>query len=1149
MMKSTLIALFSLCVLAPTAFAQGEKKAELETGEKKAANVFKPGEEEEKAAGIDPERARVDALVAKKEKKLSEVRQRQIKSMRKILRDKPQYKNKADLLFRIAEREWDEGKYRYFLQRAQYDKQIEAHFNGTLKKKPEEPEPDYSKALKEYKTLLKQFPNYKRIDAVMFYLGRGLQSAGKKKEGAGYMLRLTREYPKSKFVTRAFLAVAEYYFDNDLLFAAKTNYLKVVEDTKSTEVAYATYKLGYVHYNLKEYEESIKAFQNVADASAGKEKKKVYFTNQAYNGMALAYAEVDDGWKRARDYFRKKGGDELAVSYLEKIARIYNKQDKTDLEVAVYEYLIGAQKQGPKVPEYAEYITAAYKKQENLAAADKVINRFFDYLDPKGSWYTVNKESEESMTRATQYREEQIDWLIGTYHSKAQELEKKNVADKADSYYKSAAKYYELYIKNFPESKTLYEKEFYLAEIFFYQMKDWQNSATWYTATVDRDPKGKFSKDSAYQVILGREAQMFDAGLINKPDWIDNIGKKKKKAKKKAKGADVEYTKRNKDDKEFKPKPKVELKPATLNFLAACTKYLETYPKDDEVPSISFRSAEIFINNGHYAEGVKRLEVIMEHHPKHRYASFAAATLFDSNYRLRRWDQMERWARYMMGKRNYKVLNRKQLEGVIAVSINNYANELRAKGEKDKAVDQWLRFAKEFPKHEQAPAAMFNAAAVTEELEQTEKSIDLYESLIKRHKKSPQATEAHFVLGALYESQTEFEKAADYFEKMAAFPDVPQMADSLFNAGAIRSALEQFDRAEGIYQTYVKKFPDRKDTNEVYLEIARLQEKQSEYKAAHKTYDTYIKKFGKEKPEMVVDVFLRKAKLDQKAGGKRSRKMAGRNLDKALKNFKKLDDATKTGTTLKSKLVRRAAAEARFMQGEYIYSDFSAVKVSFPQSVLRRTLVKKAKLLQTVGTIYFEVLDFKAHDVSAGALFRIGESYYLFAKSLFDLPIPEELTEDEQIIYRAELDDQAAPLQEKAIEAMSRALKLAHKNHVYNEWSLRSASVLVKLSPESFPVLDDAVVNTEWKVPATFSTNFISDPNGKLEMMMQKKPEPKAAPKPGAKPGAKTAVEGAAAGAKAAVDAKAAAKSADAKKAAGDKVEAAKPKVDAKGAK
>jgi TolA-binding protein len=65
----------------------------------------------------------------------------------------------------------------------------------------------------------------------MFYLGRGLISADKKKDGASYMLRLTKDYPQSKYVTDAYLAVAEFYFDKDLLlFAAKTNYLKVLED-------------------------------------------------------------------------------------------------------------------------------------------------------------------------------------------------------------------------------------------------------------------------------------------------------------------------------------------------------------------------------------------------------------------------------------------------------------------------------------------------------------------------------------------------------------------------------------------------------------------------------------------------------------------------------------------------------------------------------------------------------------------------------------------------------------------------------------------------------------------------------------------------------------------------------------------------------
>ncbi|MCB9545046.1 MAG: tetratricopeptide repeat protein [Myxococcales bacterium] len=1088
-MKSILLAFMAVLLAAAPALSQGkEPDAALETGESKAANVFRPEEDAETKAAIDPEREKIDKVVAAKEAELSKVRRRQIEDMRKILRDNPLYKKKADLLFRIAEKEWDEAKYRHSLKMQEWEKAMEAWNKGLVKERPEEPKPDYSAALTEYKALLKEFPNYSRIDEVMFYLGRGLHAADKKKEGASYMLRLTKEYPKSKFVTRAYLAVAEYYFDNDLLFAAKTNYQKVLEDKESQDYPYALYKLGYVHYNLKEFDDSIKSFHQVVDLSKGKDKRKIYFTSQAYGGLVLAYAEVDDGWKLARDYFRGLGGDELAGDQLERIARIYSKQDKTEDEVAVYEYLIGANKEGPKVPEYAEQITAAYKKQENMEKTDQVINRFFVYFEPKGSWYAVNKDKEEPMIRSKQFREEQLDWLISTYHKGAQDFEKASKADKADAYYRNAAKYYEVFIKAFPESKELYEKEFYLAEIFFYQMKDWNNSATWYGAAVARDPQGKYSKDSAYQIILAREAQMFDAGLVEKPEWIDGLGKT---TKKKAKEADVAYTDRNKDDKEFQPIPEQPLAEAETRFLDACTKYLELYPKDDEVPAISFRAAEIFIKKGHYAEGVSRLEVIMEHHPKHRFAGFAAATLFDSNYRLRRWDQMERWARYMLERKNYKVLNKTQLEGVIAVSINNYANELREKGEKDKAVGEWLRFAKEFPKHEQAPAALFNAAAVTEQLEKTEQSIDLYESIIKRFPKSSQATEAHFVLGALYESQTEFEKAATYFEKMASFPDVPQMADSLYNAASIRGALEQHEKAIEIFGTFVKKFPDHEDTPTIYLQMAEFHEKEKDWKGAQKTYDEYAKKFAKSRPETLVELYLRKGKAFQDEGSKNARKLASAEFNRALQTYKKLPEEVKTGTDKKFKLVRRAAAEANFRLGEYVYSDFEAIQVRFPDSVLRKTLVQKAKLLEETNKIYFEVLDYKAHDVSAGALYRIGESFYLFAKSLFDLPVPDELTEDEKIIYRAELDDRAAPLQEKAIEALSRALKLAHENHVYNEWSRRSAALLVKLSPDAFPVLDDAVVNTEWEVPATFSTTFITDSKGKLVVPE----EPKAAPK------------------------------------------------------
>ena len=187
---------------------------------------------------------------------------------------------------------------------------------------------------------------------------------------------------------------------------------------------------------------------------------------------------------------------------------------------------------------------------------------------------------------------------------------------------------------------------------------------------------------------------------------------------------------------------------------------------------------------------------------------------------------MESWGRYMLKRKNFKVLSKKKLLGVIAISINEYATELNAKGEKDKAAKEMLRFVGEFPKHEKAAIALFNAAAITEQAERTKQAIDLYEKVIRDYSKTAQATESHWVLGLLYESQTDFETAAKYFEKMASFPDVPQMADALYNAGSIRAALEQYDQAIDIFETYTKKFAKNDTTPELILEIARIQVQQ-----------------------------------------------------------------------------------------------------------------------------------------------------------------------------------------------------------------------------------------------------------------------------------------------------------------------------------
>ena len=95
----------ALTLVAPAAAQKRSKAgADLESGAgKKARDVVRPDQ------GVDALQAADDVstekLIAAKEKKLSEVRQRQIRQMRSILKKNPLYKKKADLLILAGDRD------------------------------------------------------------------------------------------------------------------------------------------------------------------------------------------------------------------------------------------------------------------------------------------------------------------------------------------------------------------------------------------------------------------------------------------------------------------------------------------------------------------------------------------------------------------------------------------------------------------------------------------------------------------------------------------------------------------------------------------------------------------------------------------------------------------------------------------------------------------------------------------------------------------------------------------------------------------------------------------------------------------------------------------------------------------------------------
>ena len=171
-----------------------------------------------------------------KQRQMAKLRAKMIQKLKQLL-NSPYYKNKAEISFRLAEAYWQEAKWKYMKKMKSYNKSMMAYQAGTIKKKPQAPKEDYTIALEYYRRVLREDPNYYRVAEVMYYLGRGaLQEAKAKKnpalrkEGIKQLKNLVQRFPKSRFVSRAYLALAETYFNHSQFYFAKANYEKIINN-------------------------------------------------------------------------------------------------------------------------------------------------------------------------------------------------------------------------------------------------------------------------------------------------------------------------------------------------------------------------------------------------------------------------------------------------------------------------------------------------------------------------------------------------------------------------------------------------------------------------------------------------------------------------------------------------------------------------------------------------------------------------------------------------------------------------------------------------------------------------------------------------------------------------------------------------------
>jgi len=116
-------------------------------------------------------------------------------------------------------------------------------------------------------------------------------------------------------------------------------------------------------------------------------------------------------------------------------------------------------------------------------------------------------------------------------------------------------------------------------------------------------------------------------------------------------------------------------------------------------------------------------------------------------------------------------------------------------------------------------------------------------------------------------------------------------------------------------------------------------------------------------------------------------------------------------------------------------ADFSPAS---PDSLKRFStyLEEKGKAMPPARDAYLEVFKMRRPPWNVAAAARVGQSYQNFAQQLRGLAIPKNLsTDEERKIYCKAMEDQAAPIAGKAIEAFETCTKTADENDGKGSWS------------------------------------------------------------------------------------------------------------------
>lgn len=614
--------------------------------------------------------------------------------------------------------------------------------------------------IKLLKTSLKDYPNARNNDELLYQLARaydqkGESQKGESREAIEALTKLVDTYPKSQFYVESQFRIAEDAFSLQDYSTAEYSYTEVIL-SRNNEIFYSKslFKRGWSrfkqHYYLQAVDDFLAAVQQHEFAAIEKlDKSEREQFDEYFRAISLAFSYQGDS-KALYRYFKNLPDFKYTYHSYSRLSALYLKQQRYSDAVDIHQQFINQFPASDNIPYSHLKIIDIWEQSGFYNKVYEAVEPFYLQYNPSSSyWRNQNKNS--NVNRAIRRALKKYVILMSAYHHN------KYQQSNSPSDYKKTASWYERYLRHYSAYAQQDNIYFLYGELLTQINKNRLAFKYYELAAYDNDLIAH--KDAAYATIT-----LSNKLLI-------------------------------KDKKEYVHK-----------HLDYAFKYAQKYSGEERAQVIMQHAAELAYHSEKYKTCIEFSDLLLAAKTanKHGYISGLKAA---SYFKLEEYSEAETIYSGLLKTGGFKNGQQKQVQDKLALAIYRQGEQALSNNDTAQAIHHYSRISSLAPDSDISATGLYDSIALNMQQKQWKTAIASskhFQTLYPDHKLKSDISKK---LSVAYLRSNQGLKAAWEFEKISnQSENINAQKSALWQAAELFQEKNKIDAAIRSYQDYSRKF-------------------------------------------------------------------------------------------------------------------------------------------------------------------------------------------------------------------------------------------------------------------------------------------------------------------------------------------------------